>query len=62
MKELKKHLFDLSIAIDKYSVAHDYKALRETHYNNMSWIEDAGLMEEYYKEWLKDMNDRRDEE
>lgn len=49
LEELKKHIFELSYALDKQCSGKDYVALRPTHYANQIWIHDNGLQEEYYK-------------
>ena len=53
IQELKQHLFELSFALDCQSCAKDYAALRDTHYDNMNWIIDNGLWDEYYKRFFK---------
>lgn len=47
-EELKHHLYELSLALDMYSAGKDYVALRRTHYNNIEWLQNKGLTEEYY--------------
>ncbi len=49
LEELKKHIFELSYALDCLSSVKDCVALRRTHYDNQIWIHDNGLQEEYYK-------------
>ena len=48
IKELKKHLYELSYALDNYSAGKDYVALRRTHYDNIEWLQKHGLTDEYY--------------
>ena len=48
-EELLQHLFELSYALDNYSAGKDYAALRKTHYDNIKWLNDHGLTEDYYK-------------
>ena len=47
-EELKQHLYELSYALDSYSVGKDYIALRRTHYDNINWLQEHGLADEYY--------------
>lgn len=47
-EELKDHIYELSIALDTYSAGKDYVALRRTHYNNIEWLQEHGLTNEYY--------------
>lgn len=47
-EELKDHIYELSIALDTYSAGKDYVALRRTHYANIEWLHENGLMDEYY--------------
>lgn len=58
--ELKKHLFELSYALDNYSAGKDYVALRRTHYDNIKWLNDNGLTEEYYKVLFKHIKEDRE--
>ena len=55
--ELKKHLFELSLALDKYSAGKDYVSLRATHYSNIKWLHEHGLTEEYYKVLFEDIRE-----
>lgn len=48
-EELKQHLYELSYALDSQSAGKDYIALRRTHYDNIKWLQEHGLTEEYYK-------------
>ena len=52
-EELKKHIFELSYALDSQSAGKDYVALRSTHYNNIRWIRDNGLLDEFYDYFFK---------
>lgn len=54
VKDLKQHIFELSVALDSQSAGKDYAALRRTHYNNQAWIRDNGLAEEYYDFWFNE--------
>ena len=54
-EELKNHLFELSLALDKYSAGKDYVSLRATHYANIKWLHEHGLTEEYYKVLFEDI-------
>lgn len=47
-EELKRHLFELSLVLDSKSAGRDYVALRRAHYDNIQWIHNHGLSEEYY--------------
>lgn len=47
-EELKMHIYELSLALDMYSAGKDYINLRKTHYNNLEWLQQKGLTEEYY--------------
>ena len=58
-EELKKHLYELSLALDKYSAGKDYVALRRTHYDNLEWIQNHGLTDEYYKVLFADIKRTR---
>lgn len=49
IEELLLHLFELSYGLDNYSAGKDYVALRRMHYNNIKWLNDHGLTEDYYK-------------
>ena len=64
LKDLKKHLFELSVKLDELSVKKDYEALRKLHYSNIKWISEHGLQEEYYdvffKEVIQNDNSERD--
>jgi len=51
-EELRQHLYELSYALDSYSVDENYDALRKTHYDNIEWMKDHGLLDEYYKSFL----------
>lgn len=48
-EELKQHIYSLSLALDTYSAGKDYAALRRTHYDNIKWLNEHGLTDEYYK-------------
>jgi hypothetical protein len=52
-EDLKRHIFELSFALDSQSAGKDYVALRNTHYQNQKWIHDNGLQEEYYQFFVK---------
>ena len=52
-EDLKRHIFELSFALDSQSAGKDFAALRNTHYQNQKWIHDNGLQEEYYKFFVK---------
>ena len=58
--ELKQHIYDLSLAIDKYSISKDYIALRRTHHDNIEWLQQNGLAEEYYEVLLADIKRSRE--
>lgn len=49
IKELLNHIFELSFALDSQSAGRDFLSLRRTHYNNLNWIHENGLTDEYYK-------------
>ena len=49
----KQHIFELSFALDSQSAGKDYVALRNTHYNNVKWLHDNGLQEDYYSYFAK---------
>ena len=51
--DLKRHIFELSFALDSQSAGKDYVSLRNTHYQNQKWIHDNGLQEEYYQFFVK---------
>lgn len=51
--DLKRHIFELSFALDSQSAGKDYVSLRSTHYQNQKWIHDNGLQEEYYQFFVK---------
>lgn len=53
--ELLTHIYDLSIALDKYSAGKDYIALRNAHYNNIKWLKDHNLLSDYYDMVLNDL-------
>ena len=59
LEELKKHLFELSYALDSQTCEKDYVALRRTHFDNQIWIHDNGLQEEYYKYFYSKFNEER---
>ena len=48
-EELLQHLYELSYALDTYSAGKDYVSLRRTHCDNIKWLNDHGLTEDYYK-------------
>ena len=48
-EEIKQHLYELSYALDNYSAAKDYVALRRAHYDNIEWLQQHGFTEEYYE-------------
>lgn len=50
-KKLKQHIYELSVALDNQSAERNLVALRRTHYNNIKWIHDNGLEQEYYDFW-----------
>jgi hypothetical protein len=52
-EDLKRHIFELSFALDSQGAGKDYVALRNTHYQNQKWIHDNGLQEEYYQFFVK---------
>lgn len=52
-KELKKHIYELTYALDTYSASKNYDALRRMHYNNIAWLQQHGLGDEYYKVWFE---------
>lgn len=54
--ELLNHIFELSFALDSQSAGKDYLSLRRTHYNNLNWIHENGLTDEYYKFFFGRMN------
>lgn len=54
-EELINHIIELSFALDSQSAAKDYLSLRRTHYNNLQWIYDNGLNNEYYKYFLSEL-------
>lgn len=58
-EELIQHIFELSFAIDNYSAANDYAALRKTHYENVQWLHDNGFQEEYYHFFIKAIKEQR---
>ena len=47
--DILQHLYELSYALDSYSASKDYEALRRLHYDNINWLKDNGLDEDYYK-------------
>ena len=49
LEEIKQHLFELSVALDYYSAGKDYVSLRKTHYDNIEWINNHDLGEDYYR-------------
>lgn len=49
VEELKNHLYELSYALDSFSARKEYEELRRTHHENIYWMENKGLEEEYYK-------------
>lgn len=56
IEDLKKHLFELSFALDSQSAGKDFIALRKTHYDNVTWLHDNGLQEEYYQYFSNKIN------
>lgn len=56
IKELLNHIFELSFALDSQSAGKDFLSLRRTHYNNLNWIHENGLTDEYYKYFLEKIN------
>lgn len=58
--EINQHMFKLSVALDKYSAGKDYVALRKTHYDNIQWLQQHGLAEEYYKVLFADIKRSRE--
>ena len=60
MDELKQQLFELSFALDSQSAGKDYIALRRTHYDNIQWLHDHGLQEEYYQFWVEKLKEEKE--
>lgn len=54
-EELRQHIFELSFALDTQSAGKDFLSLRTTHYNNVRWLQDNGLQEEYYQFFMKQL-------
>lgn len=48
-KELKQHIYELSCALDIQSARKNYMALRRIHYDNIIWLREHGLIDEYYE-------------
>lgn len=61
VKELKQHIYELSIALDMYSAGKDYVVLRRTHYNNLEWLHNHGMTKEYYDVLFKHTKDESEE-
>lgn len=59
-EELKQHIYGLSFDLDIYSAGKDYVALRRTHYNNIQWLHDSGLQEEYYQFFVKALKEQNE--
>ena len=47
-KILEQKLFELMLAIDVLSVKKDYAGLRNKHFEDMNWINEHGMDEDYY--------------
>ena len=60
--ELKKHLYELSYALDCYSAGKDYVKLRRTHYDNIEWLQKNGLTSEYYDVLFSHIREERGKE
>lgn len=58
-EELKDHIYELSEALDRYSARKDYVALRRTHYENIEWLKEHGLTNEYYNVLFAHINEER---
>lgn len=54
VEDLKRHIFELSYALDSQSAGKDFVALRSTHYDNQRWLHDNGFTEEYYNFWFNE--------
>lgn len=53
--DLKNNFFELCYFLDKYSAAKDYEALRKLHYISINWMQQAGIGEEYYNFFVKQL-------
>lgn len=58
---LMQHYFELSLALDKFSVRKDYEALRILHYANIEWMKEHNLAQGYYKTFYEDLKESRRE-
>ena len=56
---IKKQLFKLSYALDSQSAGKDYVALRNTHYENVQWLHNHGLSEEYYDYFVNRLQEEK---
>lgn len=56
-EDLKRQLFELSFTLDCESAGKNYIALRNAHYNNVRWLHDNGLSEEYYHFFVNKMKE-----
>ena len=58
VEELKQHFYELSYALDSHSAGKEYEELRRTHYENIDWMENKGLEEEYYKVFFEHIKNK----
>lgn len=55
-KLVKEKLYEVMFALDSKSANRDLVAIRKCHYDNMKWLHDVGLQEEYYQYFVKHLD------
>lgn len=50
---IKQHFYEISYKLDKYSAYKDYNTLRKAHYDNIDWLKEHQLENEYYDALMK---------
>lgn len=47
--ELINHYLELSLKLDQLSAQKDYEGLRKLHHDNINWMNENGLTDDYYQ-------------